>query len=78
MAFSGDSSTTPVSQPGSEDLEKQQTFWTWHIVHTYKARTSHRLKSSTFSSTLMYCFVGSSKWAINKYTASCLHRIEYG
>jgi len=23
MAFSGDSSTTPVSQPGSEDLEKQ-------------------------------------------------------
>lgn len=25
MAFSGDSSTTPVSQPGSDDLEKQQT-----------------------------------------------------
>lgn len=41
MAFSGDSSTTPVSQPGSEDLEKQQTFWTSHTVHVYKNTTYH-------------------------------------
>lgn len=42
MAFSGDSSTTPVSQPGSEDLEKQQTFWTWYTVHIYENKTLHK------------------------------------